>query len=70
LEILTHTPIWTNSTTEITLDSSINKSEKEMAKQNKAVEKRIKKVVKEEEKRIKELEKAEQKASKDKSKQK
>ncbi len=70
LEILTHTPILTNSTTEITLDSSINKSEKEMAKQNKAVEKRIKKVVKEEEKRIKELEKAEQKASKDKSKQK
>ncbi len=64
LEILTHTPIITNSTTEITLDSHINKSEKEIAKENKAVEKRIKKAVKEENKNEKKLEKAEAKAAK------
>ena len=60
LEILTHTPIITNSTTEITLDEKTNKSNKEIAKENKAVEKRIKKAVKKEKK----LEKAEAKAEK------
>ena len=64
LEILTHTPIITNSTTEITLDKSIHKSDKEIAKENKAVEKRIKKAVEEDEKRTKALEKAEKKAEK------
>ena len=64
LEILTHTPIITNSTTEITLDTTVNKSEKEIAKENKAVEKRIKKAVEEDEKRTKALEKAEKKAEK------
>ena len=64
LEIITHTPIITNSTTEITLDKSIHKSEKEIAKENKAVEKRIKKAVEEDEKRTKALEKAEKKAEK------
>ena len=64
LEILTHTPIITNSTTEITLDKSIHKSEKEIAKENKAVEKRIKKAVEEDEKRTRALEKAERKAEK------
>ena len=64
LEILTHTPIITNSTTEITLDQKENKSRKEIAKENKAVEKRIKKAVKEEEKKEKKLEKAEAKAEK------
>ena len=64
LEIITHTPIITNSTTEITLDKSINKSEKEIAKENKAVEKRIKKAVEEDEKKTKALEKAERKAEK------
>ena len=64
LEIITHTPIITNSTTEITLDKSIHKSEKEIAKENKAVEKRIKKAVEEDEKRAKSLEKAEKKAEK------
>ena len=64
LEILTHTPIITNSTTEITLDSHITKSDKEIAKENKAVEKRIKKAVKEENKKEKKLEKAEAKAAK------
>jgi len=64
LEIITHTPIITNSTTEITLDKSIHKSEKEIAKENKVVEKRIKKAVEEDKKRTKALEKAEKKAEK------
>ena len=64
LEILTHTPIITNSTTEITLDAHVSKTEKEIAKENKAVEKRIKKAVKEENKKEKKLEKAEAKAAK------
>ena len=68
LEILTHTPILTNSTTEITLDSNVHKTEKQMAKENKAVEKRIKKATKEEKKKIEELEKEEKKAEKEKAK--
>ena len=64
LEIITHTPIITNSTTEITLDKSVQKSEKQLAKENKAVEKRIKKAAEEEEKKLKALEKAEAKAQK------
>lgn len=64
LEILTHTPIITNSTTEITLDTHVSKSDKEIAKENKAVEKRIKKAIKEEDKKEKKLEKAEAKAEK------
>jgi hypothetical protein len=64
LEILTHTPIITNSTTEIALDEKAHKTEKEIAKENKAVEKRIKKAVKEEDKKEKKLEKAEAKAAK------
>ena len=68
LEILTHTPIITNATTEITLDKSINKTAKEIAKENKVTEKRIKKLEKEDkEKEIKlekQLAKAEAKAAK------
>lgn len=64
LEILTHTPIITNSTTEITLDTRVSKSDKEIAKENKAVEKRIKRAVEEDEKKTKALEKAEKKAEK------
>lgn len=64
LEIITHTPILTNSTTEITLDKSVQKSEKQIAKENKKVEKRIKKAVDEENKKLKALEKAEAKAEK------
>ena len=64
LEILTHTPIITNTTTEITLDEKTSKSNKEIAKENKAVEKRIKKAVKDEDKKEKKLEKAEAKAEK------
>jgi outer membrane protein TolC len=64
LEILTHTPIITNSTTEITLDTTIKKTDKEIAKEQKAVQKRVKKSMKETEKREKALEKAERKAEK------
>jgi len=64
LEILTHTPILTNSTTEITLDTVVKKTEKEMAKEQKAVKKRVKKSIEETEKREKALEKAERKAEK------
>ena len=64
LEILTHTPIITNATTEITLDNSIHKTPKQQAKENKANEKRIKRLEKEEKEQIKKLEKAEAKAEK------
>ena len=64
LEILTHTPIITNATTEITLDKSIHKTPKELAKENKATEKRIKQLEKEEKNKTKKLEKAEAKAEK------
>ena len=64
LEIITHTPIITNATTEITLDRSIHKTPKEQAKENKANEKRIKKLEKEEKDKAKKLEKAEAKAEK------
>ena len=62
LEILTHTPIITNATTEITLDNSINKSAKELAKESKATEKRIKKLEKEDKEKEIRLEKKLQKA--------
>ena len=64
LEIITHTPILTNSTTEITLDKAVQKTEKQIAKENKKVEKRIKKAANEENKKITSLEKAEKKAAK------
>lgn len=62
LEIITHTPIITNTTTDITLDNKIEKSEKEIAKENKKLQKRIKKEAEEEIKEYKRLEKAEEKA--------
>ena len=64
LEIITHTPILTNATTEITLDDTVQKTEKQIARENKAVEKRIKKAASEEEKKLNALEKAEKKAEK------
>ena len=64
LEILTHTPIITNATTEVTLDKSISKTPKEEAREKKANEKRIKKLEKEEKDKITKLEKAEAKAEK------
>ena len=65
LEILSHTPILTNSTTEVTLDEAVHKTEKQLAKENKAVEKRIKKTAKEEQKKLEAMEKAEKKAEKE-----
>ncbi len=65
LEILTHTPIITNTTTEITLDEDVSKSQKEIEKENKTVEKRIKDAAKEEMKREKEEEAAVAKARKE-----
>ena len=62
LEVLTHTPIITNATTEITLDSDVQKSEKELAKERKAMDKKIKKEAEEEEKLMKKLEKEEEEA--------
>ena len=64
LEIITHTPILTNSTTEITLDANVEKTAKQIAKENKKVEKRIKKATEAENKKQKALEKAEAKAEK------
>lgn len=64
LEIITHTPIITNSTTEITLDTAIKKTDKEVAKEKKVLKKRVQKSIKETEKREKALEKAEKKAEK------
>jgi len=69
LEILTHTPILTNSTTEITLDSTIHKSDKQMAREHKEVEKRIKKAVAEEQKRQDAIDKEEKKAAEQDAKQ-
>lgn len=65
LEILTHTPIITNTTTDITIDSTIEKTSRQIAKENKAVEKRIRKAAKEEEKFEKNLAKEEEKAAKE-----
>ena len=64
LEILTHTPIITNSTTEITLDEKSTMTEKQIEKENKALEKRVRKEVKKDIKRDEKLEKAEAKAEK------
>ena len=62
LEILSHTPILTNTTTEVTLDSGDQKTEKQIRKENKAIDKQIRKTAAAEEKRYAEMEKAEQKA--------
>jgi outer membrane protein TolC len=59
LEILSHTPILTNTTTEITLDSGIEKSDKEIRRERKQADKRKKELEKEEEERIDALKKAE-----------
>ncbi len=64
LEILTHTPIITNTTTDVTLDSTIEKSDKQIAKENKAVEKQIRKNAEKEEKKFEAMEKADKEAQK------
>ena len=62
LEILCHTPILTNTTTDITLDEE-QKSEKQIQKENRAVAKSIKKAAAEEEKKFRKLEQADRKAA-------
>ena len=62
LEILCHTPILINTTTDITLDEEL-KSEKQIRKENRAVAKSIKKAAAEEEKKFRKLEQADRKAS-------
>ena len=69
LELLSHTPILTNTTTEITLDSGDQKTEKQIRKENKAIDKQIRKTAAAEEKRYAEMEKAEQKAQEKAAKQ-
>ena len=63
LEIMTHTPILTNTTTDINLEEE-QLSEKEIKKQNRAIEKKIKKAAAAEEKRYRQMEEAEKKAEK------
>ena len=63
LEILTHTPILTNTTTDITL-TGLSKSEKQIRKENKAIEKNIRKTAAAEEKRYRKMEEADQAAQK------
>lgn len=61
LELLSHTPILTNTTTDITLDEE-QLSEKAIRKQNREVAKNIKKAAAEEDERYRKLEQAERKA--------
>ena len=63
LELLTHTPILTNTTTDITLEEE-HLSEKEIRKETRAIEKKIKKNAAAEEKRYRQMEEAELKAQK------
>ncbi len=62
LELLSHTPILTNTTTEITLDNDDEKSEKQIRKENRAIEKKIRKTAAAEEKKYAKMEQAEKKA--------
>ena len=63
LEIISHTPILTNSTTEITLeDSSAKKTDKQLAKEKKSSDRRIKKAIAKDLKHLRAMEKAEEKA--------
>ncbi len=62
LELLTHTPILTNTTTEITLDSGDHKTEKQIKKENKAIENKIRKAAAADEKKYAKMEQAEKKA--------
>ena len=64
LEILTRTPNISNTTTDISLDDTITKTEKQIAKENKAIQKQIKEETEAEERRYRELEKADEKAKK------
>ena len=63
LELLTHTPILTNTTTDVTLEEE-QLSEKQIKKESRAIEKKIKKNAAAEEKKYRKMEEAEQKAQK------
>jgi hypothetical protein len=62
LEIITHTPIMTNTTTEITLDGNVTKTKRQLEKEKRALEKRIRRENAEEEKRLAKLAKEEREA--------
>ncbi len=62
LELLSHTPILTNSTTEITLDETEKKTDKQIKKENRAVEKKIRKEAVVEDRKYKKMEQAAKKA--------
>jgi hypothetical protein len=62
MEILTHTPIITNTTTEVTLEGTVTKTQRQLDREKKALEKRIRRENLEEQKRLEELEKAEREA--------
>ena len=64
LEILTHTPIITNTLTDVTLDEKVVKSQKELEKEQKEFQKQLKKELDEDKKKLNELEKADKKAEK------
>ena len=68
LEILTHTPIITNVTTDVTLDENEKMSEKDIARENKAMDKKIKKQAEEDEKELKRRAKEEEKKAKEEEK--
>lgn len=55
LELLTHTPILTNTTTDITLDND-QKTDKQIRKENRATEKRIRKATSADEKKYRRME--------------
>ena len=69
LEILTHTPILTNTTTDITLHSGIYKSDKQVRKEQKAIEKSIRKMAAAEEKQFRKMEQADREAQRKAAKQ-
>lgn len=62
MEILTHTPIITNTTTEVTLEGTVTKTQRQLDREKKALEKRIRRENLEEQKRLEELEKSEREA--------
>lgn len=62
LELLSHTPILTNTTTDVTLDDE-QLSEKAIRKQNRDVARNIKKAAEEDDKRYRQLERAEKRHS-------
>lgn len=64
LELLTHTPILTNTTTDITLENSEVKSAKKLKKENKAVEKSIRKSIAKDDKKFQKMEQADKAAQK------